>query len=151
MTRSMHAAAALTAAALLAAYGGSDSPRPLPDDPAMRVALSVLSSESQWVSGGDAPWTPSAEQVATLKQIFPTGVCDYGQRCHPVAKRVQRVANCDTTPSGLGATSLRCNSTRRNWPRILHVLLPPKQIKLQPDRDEMKLAKPVTYSCADER
>ena len=50
----MPAVSALTATALLAACGGSDSPKPPPEDPAMRVALSVLSSEPQWVSGGDA-------------------------------------------------------------------------------------------------
>jgi Tannase-like family of unknown function (DUF6351) len=25
------------------------------------------------------PWTPSADEAARLKQIFPTGVCDYSQ------------------------------------------------------------------------
>ncbi len=60
MKASMHGVAALVAAALLAACGGSDkapddNPQPpTPDDPAMPVALSVLSSEPQWVSGGDA-------------------------------------------------------------------------------------------------
>ena len=40
----------------------------------------ALKSVDQAVADGSyAPWTPSAEQVATLKQIFPTGVCDYGQ------------------------------------------------------------------------
>lgn len=58
MKRSKHAIAALLAAALLAACGGgSDSgltPEAKPEDPAMTVALSVLSSSPQWVSGGDA-------------------------------------------------------------------------------------------------
>jgi hypothetical protein len=29
--------------------------------------------------GSYAPWTPDAAQIAQLKQIFPQGVCDYGQ------------------------------------------------------------------------
>lgn len=53
MKASTHAVAALAAAALLAACGGG-SDNKSPDDPAMRVALSVLSSPAQWVSGGDA-------------------------------------------------------------------------------------------------
>ncbi len=61
MTRSMHAMAALAAAALLAACGGGSdgafsetAQRAKPASPAMTVALSVLSSPAQWVSGGDA-------------------------------------------------------------------------------------------------
>lgn len=53
MKASTHAVAALAATALLAACGGG-SDNKSPDDPAMRVALSVLSSPAQWVSGGDA-------------------------------------------------------------------------------------------------
>lgn len=51
MKKSMPAVAALAAALLAACGGGSGS---APDDPAQRVALSVLSSPAQWVSGGDA-------------------------------------------------------------------------------------------------
>ena len=60
MKPSMHHMAALVAAILLAACGGSDnSPgetaqRIKPAHPAMTVTLSVLSSAPQWVSGGDA-------------------------------------------------------------------------------------------------
>lgn len=61
MIRSMHAVAALAAAALLAACGGGSGSAPSeaaqrakPADPAATVALSVLSSPAQWVSGGDA-------------------------------------------------------------------------------------------------
>ncbi len=31
------------------------------------------------VDGTFAPWTPDADQVASLKAVFPTGVCDYGK------------------------------------------------------------------------
>lgn len=58
MKRSKHAIAALLAAALLAACGGGSesdmTPSAKPDNPGMSVALSVLSSSPQWVSGGDA-------------------------------------------------------------------------------------------------
>jgi hypothetical protein len=35
--------------------------------------------EQAVMDGTYAPRTPSAQQVATLKQIFPTGVCDYSK------------------------------------------------------------------------
>ena len=62
MKASMHAVAALSAAVLLAACGGGDSvatrsqlaQKAKPDNPGMTVALSVLSSPAQWVSGGNA-------------------------------------------------------------------------------------------------
>ena len=31
------------------------------------------------MDGTYAPWVPSAEQVTTLEQIFPSGVCDYSK------------------------------------------------------------------------
>ena len=35
--------------------------------------------EQAIMDGTYAPWVPSAEQAATLKTIFPTGVCDYSK------------------------------------------------------------------------
>jgi hypothetical protein len=35
--------------------------------------------EQAVMDGTYAPWVPSAEQAATLKTIFPTGICDYSK------------------------------------------------------------------------
>jgi hypothetical protein len=35
--------------------------------------------EQAVMDGTYAPWVPSAEQVTTLEQIFPSGVCDYSK------------------------------------------------------------------------
>ena len=40
-----------------------------------RCALKPV--ERAVADGSYAPWVPSAAEVATLKQIFPDGVCDY--------------------------------------------------------------------------
>ncbi len=42
-----------------------------------RCALKPV--EQAVMDGTYAPWTPSAADVATLKKIFPTGVCDYSK------------------------------------------------------------------------
>jgi hypothetical protein len=40
----------------------------------------ALKSVDQAVAGGTyAPWVPTASELATLKQIFPEGVCDYSK------------------------------------------------------------------------
>ena len=52
MNRPIPALTMVAAATLLAACGGGNDNKP--DDPAMAVALKVLSSPPQWVSGGDA-------------------------------------------------------------------------------------------------
>ena len=39
------------------------------------------------IDGTYAPWIPGAEDVASLQQIFPTGVCDYSK---PDAGRPKR-------------------------------------------------------------
>ena len=31
------------------------------------------------MDGTYSPWTPNAQEIATLKQIFPGGVCDYSK------------------------------------------------------------------------
>jgi hypothetical protein len=35
--------------------------------------------EQAVMDGTYSPWVPNAEQIATLKKIFPTGVCDYSK------------------------------------------------------------------------
>ena len=40
----------------------------------------ALQSVDDAIAGGVyGSWTPSAAEVARLKEIFPTGVCDYSQ------------------------------------------------------------------------
>lgn len=59
-------------------YGTSRTVAGAPIHGAMyRCALKSV--EQALADGSYGAWRPTQEQVATLKQIFPTGVCDYGQ------------------------------------------------------------------------
>lgn len=72
------------------------------------VHTPLISVEDAVAQGYYGLWEPTTAQVARLKEIFPTGVCDYGAFHEPgAAPAPPDVPFTDTNPQATYATGLR--------------------------------------------